>query len=73
MQKGGEGVKKACKNAYVINGRPLMNRVLQDGTSILWTHTGVEFLINQLVLDKDSLSFSFQVSQNCGSNECYIE
>ena len=21
MQKGGEGVKKACKNAYVINGR----------------------------------------------------
>ena len=23
MQKGGEGVQKACKNAYVINGRPL--------------------------------------------------
>ena len=22
MQKGGEGVQKACKNAYVINGRP---------------------------------------------------
>ena len=24
MQKGGEGVQKACKIAYVINGRPLM-------------------------------------------------
>ena len=23
MQKGGEGVQKACKIAYVINGRPL--------------------------------------------------
>ena len=22
MQKGGEGVQKACKNVYVINGRP---------------------------------------------------
>ena len=50
-----------------------MNRVLLDGTSILWTRTGPEFLINKLVLDKDILSFSFQVSQNCGSNECYIE
>ena len=24
-KKGGEGVQKACKNAYVINGRPLIS------------------------------------------------
>ena len=24
MQKGGEGVQIACKNVYVINGRPLL-------------------------------------------------
>ena len=36
-----------------------MNRLLLDGTSSLWTNTGAEFCINQLVLDKDILSFSF--------------
>ena len=28
MQKGGEGGQKACKNAYVINGRPLTLKLL---------------------------------------------
>ena len=28
MQKGGEGVQIACKNAYVINGRPLQEIVV---------------------------------------------
>ena len=32
MQKGGEGVRKVCKNAYVINGRPptLMFHILGE-------------------------------------------
>ena len=33
MQKWGEGVQIACKNAYVINGRPL-SMVFTDG----WQH-----------------------------------
>ena len=28
MQKGGEGVQKACKNVYVINVRPLAMKLL---------------------------------------------
>ena len=28
MQKGGEGVQIACKDAYVINGRPHMDPIL---------------------------------------------
>ena len=39
MQKRGEGVQKACKNAYVINGKPLLYSCRYLVVKYLYGHT----------------------------------
>ena len=45
MQKRGEGVKKACKNAYVINGRPLSN----SRNTVVMSHVTICLTVNPTV------------------------